>query len=100
MDVPVRQHHLRADSDSVPVARDESDAVPGSAGGGLHQPACRAGFRHGGFLLPVAAVAAAAASDDGKHVQQPAARGSGLVSRGSQGLRSPLESRRGSLGAP
>ena len=25
---------------------------------------------------------------------------SGLVSRGSQGLRSPLESRRGSLGAP
>ena len=26
--------------------------------------------------------------------------GAGLVSRGSQGLRSPLESRRGSLGAP
>ena len=26
--------------------------------------------------------------------------GSGLVSRGSQGFRSPLESRRGSLGAP
>ena len=25
---------------------------------------------------------------------------SGLVSRGSQGLRSPLESRRGSIGAP
>ena len=31
----------------------------------------------------------------------PGSRGeSGLVSRGSQGLRSPLESRRGSLGAP
>ena len=30
----------------------------------------------------------------------PSAGESGLVSRGSQGLRSPLESRRGSLGAP
>ena len=37
---------------------------------------------------------------DGETVETVAPGESGLVSRGSQGLRSPLESRRGSLGAP
>ena len=91
-------------------------------------PACSAGFLRGASGIPgcswlpvglLGTYNATQPSEQLAHVHEPVpelgipahlrmrpvSRGnspgeSGLVSRGSQGLRSPLESRRGSLGAP